>query len=114
MNENIGKLEGGESLNHFHKRKTFKLIGLNKPWKAGGFNSIYATIRYGNNDWFHCKFDDKLFPYEKLNEIFDLFKNSKANIWHQRNHKVILMFDGYSHTGRPINPIIKELLLATE
>lgn len=104
-------LEGGESLNHFHERKTFKLKGLNKPWKAGGFESVYATVEYGKEDWFHSPFDKDIYPDHQLKALFDLFKNSEESLWKDREHKVVIKFDGYSSSGRPVNPVIKEIIL---
>lgn len=92
-------------------KQTFRLKGLNKPWKSGGFNSIYATVEYGKEDWFHCAFDEKYFSDEKLKELFDMFKNSEDNLWHEAIHNVSVKFDAYSSSWKPINPIIKELFL---
>lgn len=71
-------------------KREFKLIGLNKPWKSAGFNSIYATVEKPVEDWFHAPFDSNNFSDEELNKIFDMFKNSEENLWHKRNHKVII------------------------
>jgi hypothetical protein len=84
--------------------RAFKLIGLNKPWKANGFNSIYATVDRGNEDWFHAAFDENLFQEDRLKALFDMFKNSEENLWHNKTHKVAIRMDGEK-------PIIKELTL---
>lgn len=85
-------------------KTTFKLIGLNKGWKAAGFNSVYATVEKGEEDWFHCAFEAKKFPDYKLNSLFDMFNNSEENLWHDRNHKVVIEFDLET-------PLIIELIL---
>jgi len=90
--------------------ETFNLKGLNKPWKAGGFEGIYATVEYGKEDWFHCRFDKELFSDSNLKGLFDLFKNSDNDPW-KGNNKVVVEFDGYSSGGNPVNPIIKGLIL---
>lgn len=84
--------------------RTFKLIGLNKPWKAGGFNHIYATVEQGKEDWFHSRFDEKLFPDDRLEALFGMFNNSAENLWHGKNHKVAIKIE----SG---DPVIKELIL---
>lgn len=89
---------------------TFKLKGLNKPWKAGGFNNVYATVEYGKEDWFHCAFDEKIFTPDRLNALFDMFKNSEDNLWHDKNHRVLVEYEGFTG-GAPVNPIIKVLNL---
>lgn len=68
----------------------YKLIGLNQAWKAGGFNSVYATVDDGNNGWFHAPFEPRMFSDERLNEIFDMFKNSEESLWSGRNHRVVI------------------------
>lgn len=85
-------------------KSTHKLLGLNRAWKAAGFNSIYATVEKGKGDWFHCAFESKKFPYKKLNELFDMFNDSEENLWHDRNHKVVIEHDLES-------PLIIELIL---
>lgn len=88
-------------------KKEFKLKGLNKPWTAGGFESIYATVEQnGKGDWFHCAFDKENFPDDMLNGLFDMFKNSDENLWSGKNHKVAIEFYGSLK-----KPIIKELFL---
>lgn len=106
--------DGGQSLDHFHgnmQKDAFVLKGLNKPWKSGGFNSIYATVEYGKEDWFHCAFDENIFPADRLSALFDLFKNSEDNLWHDKIHKVLVEFEKLSSSGCPVNPVIKKLYL---
>lgn len=85
-------------------KSEYKLIGLNKPWKAGGFSSIYATVDKGNEDWFHASFHNEFFPDARLNSLFGMFKNSDENLWHGKNHKVVVK---YVHD----KPIITGLIL---
>lgn len=82
----------------------FKLIGLNKPWKAGGFSSIYATISTGKEYWFHASFDKEEFPDERLNALFDMFKNNDDNLWYDKNHRVDIHY-------KDNRPIIEKLTL---
>lgn len=86
---------------------TYKLIGLNKPWKAAGFNNVFATVEIGIEDWGHYGFNEKLFPADRLNALFNKFKNSEENLWHKKNHKVVLDYSGVT----PNTPTIKELIL---
>jgi hypothetical protein len=85
MTENISEYFEND-INCF--KMVFKLKGLNKPWKSGGFNSIYATVEYGKEDWFHCAFDEKGFTDDRLSALFDMFKNPEENLWHEKHHKV--------------------------
>lgn len=94
--------------------KTFGLKGLNKAWKAGGFPSIYATVEYGKEDWFHAPFDPKYFPDDRLEALFNMFKNSEESLWADAIHNVSVKFDAYSSSMTPINPVIKELFLDLE
>lgn len=94
--------------------KTFLLKGLNKGWKSGGFPSIYATVEYGKEDWFHASFDPKYFSEDRLQALFKMFNESEDNIWHDAIHNVSVKFDAYSSSMTPINPIIKELFLDLE
>lgn len=82
----------------------FKLIGLNKPWKAGGFDSIYATVEQGVEDWFHCAFDEKEFSDSRLKSLFDMFHDAVENLWHGKTHFVEVDSSGN-------RPIIKHLIL---
>jgi len=95
-------------------RQTFRLKGLNKPWKAGGFGGYYATVEYGKEDWFHCGFDEKYISFERQKALFDMFKNTEENLWADAIHNVNVKFDGYSSGGAPMNPIIKEIYLDLE
>lgn len=81
----------------------FRLIGLNRPWKAAGFNSVYATVEKGIEDWFHCAFDPQEFSDERLDALFRMFKDSEENLWSGKIHKVVVELSE--------KPIIKELLL---
>lgn len=95
-------------------RQTFELKGLNKGWKAARFPNIYATVEYGNEDWFHAPFDPKYFTEDRLVALFNMFKNSEESLWADAIHNVSVKFDAYSSSGTPINPVIKELFLDLE
>lgn len=86
--------------------ETFKLLGLNKPWKAGGFNGVYATVECGKEDWFHCAFDELIFPLEKQHQLFDYMKDPDQTF---KGSTVVVEFEKYSTGNVPVNPIIKEI-----
>jgi hypothetical protein len=113
QNPNVGALKGGQSLQNLFIRK-YKLIGLNKPWKAGGFNGYYATIQTGKDDgnWFHSGFDETFISVERQAALFDMFKKSVENLWSDKNHLVVVKCDKFSdYDGTPSNPIIIDLKL---
>lgn len=93
------------------EQEVFVLKGLNRGWKAAGFPNVYGTIEYGKEDWFHCAFDEELFPADRLDALFRLFKDTEDNLWSGKIHKVLIAFERLSSSGCPVNPIIKELHL---
>ncbi len=87
--------------------RRFKLIGLNRKTKTG----IYATVQYNGEDWFHCDFDESVFPIDRQYALFDMFKNTEESLWSDRNHMVTVAADKFFDTRSPVNPIIKVLYL---
>lgn len=79
---------------------TYKLIGLNKKTTTG----VYGTIEKPVEDWFHADFDSTIFPVDRQNELFDFFKNSEENYWHNKNHQVEVSFEGKE-------PVVTKLIL---
>lgn len=94
-------------------QSTHTLIGLNMPWKIGGFIGYYATVQTGkdDSDWFHSGFDPEIIPIEKQTELWNKFKDENTNIWHGKTHKVVVRSDGIYSDGNPIKPVIIEVIL---
>lgn len=93
--------------------KNHKLIGLNKPWRVGGFDGYYATVQTGKDDsgWFHSGFDEGCLSLDRQAALFNMFKNSEDMFFGNSNHQVKVKCDGYADDGTPIHPIITELIL---
>ena len=79
----------------------FKIIGLS----AG--NRCTLSVDGTDKDWFHAPTN---LPQDRFDALFKLFKDGPDDIW-KSNHRALIEHKGFYDSGKPINPIVVELII---